>query len=308
MKDYFDLQLLMVSRKIKAMGINPVLGFLLGLIAFALLSEYIFHETEFAKYWIILACFSFQLQLSERGRMDFLRSTFGDKLKNKIRALENAIVCIPFVAVLLYKSLLFEALTLFICSLILSPFSFQSTLNLRIPTPFSKRPSEFTTGFRQTFFMFPIAYALAIIAMSVSNLNLGIFSMLLVFLTTLSYYLKPEGVYYVWIYIDTPKSFLKNKIIIATKNATLLAMPILIALLIFYPSDSNLILFLFFIGVLFLWIIILAKYAAFPREINLLEGAAIAFALSFPPFILAIIPYFYIKSIQNLKLILDDKN
>ena len=48
MKDYFDLQLVMTNPKIKEAGINPVLSYLLGLIVFVLLSEYIFHKTEFA--------------------------------------------------------------------------------------------------------------------------------------------------------------------------------------------------------------------------------------------------------------------
>ena len=308
MKDYFDLQLVMTNRKIKEAGINPLLGYLLGLIVFVLLSVYIFHKTEFAKYLVILACFSFQFKLSENSRTDFLLSTFGDKSKNKIRVLENLIVFIPFVSILAYKNLFFEAFILFLCSIILALFSFHFNLNFTIPTPFSKRPFEFTTGFRKTFFIFPIAYSLTIIAINVGNLNLGIFSMLLIFLTTLSYYSKPEGEYYVWVHSDTPKSFLKKKIIIATKNSILLTIPILIGLLIFYPIEFDLILLFLLIGTLFLWTIVLAKYSAFPEVINLPEGFIIAFALSFPPLMLVIIPYFYTKSINNLKLILNDKN
>ncbi len=272
MKDYFDLQLVMTNRKIKETGINPVLGYLLGLIAFVLLSEYIFHKTEFAKYLVFLACLSFQFKLSEKGRTDFLLSTFGDKSKNKIRVLENLIICIPFISILAYKNLFFEACILFLCSIILALFSFQSNLKFTIPTPFSKRPFEFSTGFRKTFFVFPIAYALTIIAVNVGNLNLGIFSMLLIFLTTLSYYSKPEGEYYVWVHADTPKSFLKKKIILATKNSVLLTIPILVGLLIFYLIEFELILLFLLIGTLFLWTMILAKYSAFPEGINLPEG------------------------------------
>jgi hypothetical protein len=126
MKDYFDLQLVMSNRKIKEAGINPVLGFLLGLIVFVILSEYIFYKTEFAKYLVILVCFSFQFKLSKNSRTDFLLSTFGDKSKNKIRVLENLIVCIPFVSILAYKNLFFEVFILILCSIILALFSFHS--------------------------------------------------------------------------------------------------------------------------------------------------------------------------------------
>ena len=308
MKDYFDLQLVMTNRKIEEAGLNPVLGCLLGLILFVVLSEYIFHKTEFAKYLIILVCFGFQFKLSENRRTDFLLSTFGNKSKNKIRVLENSIVCIPFVSVLLYKNLFLEAVILFICSITIALFSFRTSLNFTIPTPFSKNPFEFSTGFRNTFFIFPLAYALTIIAINVDNFNLGIFSMLLISITTLSYYSKPEEEYYVWVYAETTKSFLKKKIIIATKNYILLTIPILIGLLIFYPIKLDLIFLFLFIGVLFLWTIVLAKYSAFPDEINLSEGFIIAFTLLFPPLILVVIPYLYNKSIINLKFIFNDKN
>lgn len=306
MKDYFKLQLVMTNRKIIEAGITPVLGYLLGLTAFVLLSEYIFQKTEFAKYLVVLTCLSSQFKFSEKNRTDFLLSTFGNKIKNKIRVVENLIVCVPFVSILLYKSFIFEASILFLCSIVLALFSFQYNVNLTIPTPFSKRPFEFTAGFRKTFFIFPFAYALTVIAINVDNLNLGIFAFLLVFLTSLSYYFKPEQEYYVWVHAETPKVFLKNKVFNASKNATLIVIPILISLLIFYPSEFEVILLFFLIGLLFLWTIIIAKYSAYPEEMNLQEGIVIAFSLYFPPLLLAIIPFFYIKSINKLKIILND--
>ena len=264
MKDYFNLQLVMTKRKVKEAGLNPLLSCLLGLILFVALSEYIFHRTEFAKYLVILVCFSFQFKLSENRRTDFLLSIFGDKAKNKIRVLENLIICIPFVSILLYKNLFLEAVILFTCSITIALFSFRTSLNFTISTPFSKNPFEFSTGFRKTFFIYPLTYALTTIAINVDNFNLGIFSMLLISLTTLSYYSKPEEEYYVWIYADTTKSFLKKKIINATKNYIMLTIPILIGLLIFYPIKFDLILLFLLFGILFLWTIVLAKYSAFP--------------------------------------------
>ncbi|WP_437395387.1 ABC transporter permease [Flagellimonas lutimaris] len=306
MRDYFELQLVMTNRKIKEAGVNPALGYFLGLIAFVLLSEYIFHKTEFAKYLVILACLGFQLRLSEKSRTDFLLATFGDKSKMKIRVLENLIISFPFALILVYKSSFLEAIILLLCSITIALFSFHSNLNFTIPTPFSKNPFEFTTGFRKTFLIFPLTYALSVIAINVGNFNLGIFSMSLMFLITLSYYSKPEEEFYVWVHANTPKSFLMKKMMIATKNSTLLTIPISLGLLIFYPAEYNLILLFLFIGILFLWTMVLAKYSAFPSEINLPEGIIIAFALSFPPLILLIIPYFYTKSIKNLRLILND--
>lgn len=306
MKDYFELQYVLSNRKFKEAGLNPLLGYIFGLTAFVLLSEYIFYKTEFAKYLVILACLSFQFRLSENDRTDFLLSTYGDKLKNKIRVLENLIISTPFVFILVYKSLFPEAIILLLCSITVTLFSFHSNFNLTIPTPFSKNPFEFSVGFRKTFLLFPLTYVLTAISINVINFNLGVFSMLLMFLVTLSYYSKPEKEFYVWVHADTPKSFLMKKMIIATKNSTLLTIPISLGLLIFYPTEYNLILLFLFIGILFLWTMVLAKYSAYPSEISLPEGIIIAFALSFPPLILLVIPYFYTKSIKNLRRILND--
>jgi len=306
MKDYFELQYVLSNRKIKEAGLNPLLGYIFGLTAFVLLSEYIFYKTEFAKYLVILACLSFQFRLSEKDRTDFLLSTYGDKLKNKIRVLENLIISTPFVFILVCKSLFPEAIILLLCSITVTLFSFHSNFNLTIPTPFSKNPFEFSVGFRKTFLLFPLTYVLTAISINVINFNLGVFSMLLMFLVTLSYYSKPEKEFYVWVHADTPKSFLMKKMIIATKNSTLLTIPISLGLLIFYPTEYNLILLFLFIGILFLWTMVLAKYSAYPSEISLPEGIIIAFALSFPPLILLVIPYFYTKSIKNLRRILND--
>ena len=49
-------------------------------------------------------------------------------------------------------------------------------------------------------------------------------------------------------------------------------------------------------------LMILAKYSTFPSEINLPEGIKIAFAISFPPLILLIIPYFLHKIYTESKI------
>lgn len=306
MKEYFTLLLEMTNRKIKEAGLNPVLAYLLGIITFCLLLEFIFYKTEYAKYLTIFICLIFQLSFAEKNRTDFLLTTFGDKTKNKIRIIENLMLCFPFVLFLLFKNCFLESIILLILSVISALSSHRSDLSFTIPTPFSKRPFEFSTGFRKTIFIILFAYALTIIAISVDNFNLGIFSFLLIFLVSLTYYGQLEQMFYVWIHAESPKVFLKNKILNASKNASLLVLPILISLLLFYPSQYLLILLFFLLGHLFLWTIILAKYSEYPSEMNILGAIMISSCLAFPPMLLAIIPFFYTKSIQKLNIILND--
>jgi hypothetical protein len=308
MKHYFYLQVIMTNRKMRDAGLNPVLGYFLALIVLVFLPEFIYKKEEWGKYLLILICLGLQFQLLEKNRNEFLLSTFGVNQKIKIRILENLVFCLPFVLFLASKNQFLEAIILFLCSIGLAFASFQADFTLTIPTPFSKRPFEFSTGFRKTFFLFLIAYALTVIAIHVDNLNLGLFALFMVFLTSLTYYLKPEPPYYVWIHAESPRRFLVNKLRRASINAAFLAAPIFISLWIVYPADLKLILGSFLVGLLFLVTVILAKYAAYPAEMNLISALLLFMNLYFPPLFLAIIPFFYIQSIQKLTLLLNDRH
>jgi hypothetical protein len=308
MKDYFYLQYQMTQRRLLDAGIHPLIGYLLSLVAFVLVSEYIFHKSEFAKYLVVLICISLQLKLSEKNRADFLLTTFGEQKSKLIRIVENLVLSVPFVVILIYNKAFPECIFITATAFINAAFSFHTNLYFSLPTPFSKSPFEFPVGFRNTFFIFPIAYTLTVIAINVDNLNLGIFSMILIFLTSMSFYSKSEHEYYVWIYADVPKSFLKKKLWIATKSASLLVAPVLIILLIYYPMDFKVIGIFFLLGLMFLWTIILGKYATFPRDMNMPEGLIMALSIYFPPLLLIVIPFFYNKSINKLNVLLYDKN
>ena len=304
MKEYFLLQYKMSNRKLVELGINPLLAYVLGVAGFILISEYLYLKTEFANYAIILTALSILAKTSEISRTGFLLMVFGDKKSRIIRITENLILCLPFSILLIYHSDFLESILLITGSAFLASFSFNTNFNYSLPTPFYKRPFEFTVGFRNTFYIFPVAYVLTIIAISVNNLNLGIFAMLLVFLISFSYYLKPENEYFVWIYSTSPTKFLVDKLLTATRYSAFLALPISVALCAFYPVEIYNILMFVLIGFTFLWTIILAKYSAYPNEINLPEGILIAVCIYFPPLLVFLMPYFYIKSIRKLNALL----
>jgi len=55
------------------------------------------------------------------------------------------------------------------------------------------------------------------------------------------------------------------------------------------------------IGITLIPFIISLKYAVFPRKINATEATVIALCLVFYPLIVAVVPYYYFKAINNLK-------
>jgi membrane protein YdbS with pleckstrin-like domain len=193
---------------------------------------------------------------------------------------------------------------LFVLTTILALVNFRTTLNFTLWTPFSQRPFEFTTGFRNTFYLFFVAYALTVIAVSVNNFNLGVFAMLLVFATTLSYYTKPENEYYVWTYNVNAKEFLFSKIKTAIFFSTSLVLPIAIVIAIFYPQNIGILLLFFLVGWTFLISVIVSKYSAYPDEMNITQGILLALCIWLPPILVVLIPYLFKKSENRLSNLL----
>ena len=294
----------MTNRRFKDTGFEPLLAYIILTFGFLGLSIYLFNKTEFAVYVYLLFALTLIGKLSETRRTEFLKICFGDTQLKKIRITENLICSIPFFVFLLYKQLFLFAGLLLALTTILALVNFRTTLNVTIWTPFSKQSFEFTTGFRNTFYLFFAAYALTFIAISVNNFNLGVFAMLLVFATTLSYYSKPENEYYVWTYNLNPKQFLFSKIITAILFSSLLALPIALVLSILFYQSIGLISLFFLVGWTFLTAIIVTKYSAYPDEMNIPQGILLAFCLWFPPILLVVIPYLFRKSENQLSSLL----
>jgi hypothetical protein len=286
-KDYFQLQFTMTNRKFTEFGVHPALGYLLVVAGFGLFIAYVFSRTVYAPYVVVLAAASVLLGRMDKNRSEFLTMLYGDQQSRRVQLLENLLLALPFAVVLVGSRSLVEAVTV-------------------LPTPFAKIPFEFPMGFRKTFLAFPALYTLAGIAIVADNPYLGGFAVLLVYVVCLTYYALPEPVYWVWMHSLSPGAFLQRKLKTASVYATLLAMPPLLLLGAIYPQQAGALLLFALAGLAFLWTIVLAKYAVYPGEMNVAQSILIALSISFPPLLLALIPFFYVKSIHNLKHILHD--
>lgn len=300
MHQYFLLQYTLLSRKLRDAGIHPWLGFGIGLVAFGGFAAFIFYKTIYAAPILTLMAVAMIGKLSEIRRNEFLKTAFGPIMLKKIRMTENTILAIPFCTVLMIYGQFYWTAGLLVAAVAMALMSARMEYSLTVPTPFSKKPFEFIIGFRQTYALIVCAYILTSIAISVDNFNLGEFAVLLVFAISLNYYTKPEGEYFVWVHHHSPRGFLLDKIRTAMYQSALLVSPIVIALCIAYPGYIWIMLLLMVIGWAFLLFVITAKYAAYPGELHLHHAILFALAISFPPLLLALIPYFFIKSERRL--------
>ena len=293
----------MIIRKLSD-GSHPVIAYFILLLLFLVftgLSIFLFYKTAFAPYIYVLVSTCFISKLSEIKRNDFLQICFGNEQYRKIRIWENLIIALPFIPFLIYKQQFYPVILLIVLSVGMALFNFKTTYRMIIPTPFYKKPFEFTVGFRNTFFLFFIAYGLTLLAITVDNFNLGVFSLMLIFLTVLSYYLKPENEYFVWSYSLTSVKFLIEKIKTAFLFSLCLCLPTLCALSIFYVEHLGVLLLFTLLGYLYLTTMILAKYAAYPNEIDLVQAILLSLTIVLPPMLIAIIPFFAVQSVNKLK-------
>jgi len=305
MLEYFQLQYRMTNRHLTEFGLPPALVYLLSGLAFVGLSQYLFSKTEYAEWIYLFIALSVVSKLSKKRRSDFLKMCFPKISFYLIRLIENGIVLLPFIAFLSYQASIIPVILSIIIGIALALIDLNNTFNHSIPTPFYKRPFEFIVGFRSSFFLFVLAYALCIIAISVNNFNLGIFSLLLVFLLSSSYYSNPENEYFVWSYNLNSTQFLLEKIKTAMLYSSLMSIPILVLLGVFYLDQIDILLIFLFLGYTFLITIILAKYAAYPATMNLPQVVLIGICVYFPPLLIGVIPFFYIKSIKHLNELLE---
>lgn len=306
MKEYFKLHYKMLNRKMEEAGFHPVLGYVIAIIGFYGISGYLFSKAEFAEYFYGLISISFISKLSENRRNSFLKNVFSINQYKKLRIIENLLIACPFLIFLLYFQSIWVILILIFASVIMSFFDFKTNFNYTIPTPFSLKPFEFPIGFRKTFYFFPFAYFLTYQSILSENFNLGVFSMLIIVVVILSYYSKPEKDFFVWSFNLSSKNFLMNKIMIGLLYSTLLSLPVIISLIIFFPNNTLILMGFLLLSYFYIIAIILAKYSAYPNEMSLPEGILIAFSIMFPPILLGVIPLFYSKSVNKLNLILED--
>ena len=279
MKKYFILQFKMLNRQLTEWGIEPVIGYVVGLFSFITISMKLFEKTHFAEYIYIVLALILVMKLYQINRNDFLKLCYSKTEYIKIRIVENLIASILFIIFLLFHEKYLCSLLLFISVCLVSLVDLKNKSSFTLPTPFYKYPYEFTIGFRSNFFIYIFAYFLTFMSISVNNFNLGIFSLILTLLSCLNYYTNSEDEFYVWVFSMTPKEFIRYKLRNIIQYSTFLCFPIIISLCLFFYTKIDIIIGFLFLGYLFIFTTMLAKYSAFPEKLNIRFGIVLALTI-----------------------------
>lgn len=297
---YLKLQKNLIHRAVVASGINAGAVYLLSAVLFFGGSAIVYEKTNHANWLVFLTAISSVTHLSTKRRTDFLKLTFGDARAKWVRIIENSILSIPFVVVLLIHG---EWLFAIACILTLAALSLLQNRSINswvLPTPFSKKPFEFSTGFRRSFILLIAVYVLVTIAIINAYFTFSAAALILIFLIMMSYYNVPEAEYIVWSHALNARAFLWMKLRLAAFASFVLVLPITIAIIFSFPSEWKWIVIFVLLGYAYLFTLVVAKYSSYPQELNISQGILIAISLTFPPFLLLLFPYFFKRSTQQL--------
>lgn len=239
--------------------------------------------------------------LSSRERNDFLAITFHRPVYRKIRLVENGIIALPFVLLLFVKGDWALALVQCLLGGALSFLRMNSSPAYTLPTPFGAYPFEAAIGFRRLWWLIVGAVFLLVMGVRADNMELAIFSYGGLMLAYLMFYQDPEPSFYVWVYADDPRGFLKRKLMIALSYQVLTGLPFLMVIYYFFPSVGWRLLIVPVIAALNLVLIIFMKYSNFPHRLNITHSFALMGGLFLWPLLLLLLPYYYQRAIPLLE-------
>ena len=305
MRYYFLLQYRILQRRIIDFGLPPIVGMLLAVLLFIVLSALLFDKTDYAAWIYAIIGLGLIARLGDRHRTELLRITFSKKQFYVVRAIENGLLALTFLPGLLIDQQYLIAPGFLLAGLGLIWWRPGTGWNITLPTPFGRRPFEMIIGFRKMWLLYGLMYFITFKAIQVDNFNLGVFALAGIFLLSLAHFTKPEPVFYVWNFACKPSQFLMDKIKVAVSQVSLLSLPVLISLCFFYPAEWYFMIAILLIGNLLLITMILGKYSAFPGEMSLPQALLFSLGLGLPPLLLLIIPLFYRRALKRLNLILE---
>lgn len=301
MRYYFLLRIKTVKRSLKEWGLPFWLFIIFLPVLFFFLYITIRQNPNYAPFAVCYFGFSILFSSVNRNRIHFLKTLFSAEQYLKIKLVEQSIVFSPLWILCILNGLYWTSLLLallFILSFFWQGIEF---FNRSTPTPFVRHPFEFIVAFRKMWFLYLLLYFIAIIGIWVSNSTLSLVMLALIYLTSMQAYdeIEPEEI--LWNYTIGIRKFLFHKIKRGIWQITLLTSPLWIALSVFFWDQSHWITLIWASANLLLILLVLMKYAIYPRRINIIDSIVIT-SVAVLPFI---IPFFYLyyyrKAYDNLK-------
>jgi len=283
------------------LGLPPIVGVFLFALLGGALCLFARSFPQYAPFLIGYVGIGMLYGFSSPGRVDFLKNIYNRRRYLAIRSVENLICIFPLALISVFHAMWLLAVLLVAFGFVFAVVSVKRLEAKKIPTPFSISAFEFVVFFRRFWWLFAILYMLAGIAAYYGNGNLLLVSMGMAMFIALGAYGIIEDEHYIWNMRATPVGFIKHKIRLGGLQMGILAMPfILSSAFLGVPAMVSSAIG-WASGVLSLVLVVLMKYAAYPRKVGLMEAFGFMLMILLPFLLVASYPYYYKKSTHNLK-------
>ncbi len=300
MKYYFYLQYVRLCRWLESVGIQPQIGMLLIAIFFIIGSQLFFDKYSWSSWVYVLLALIFTFRNLKGESMLQMIKVLDEKSYKKLKWINQFILLLPFLMMLCWNAYYMQAGLLLLLVVLTTLFDLQQSFVPHFVTPFRKIPFENIVGFRQNIVLIAILYFVLMRSLQVGNFNLALGIQAGIFLVHAMFYIKPEHPYFVWSYNMDGHNFIMHKIKYAILGASIEVAPVILLNMVFFSKMILWIVLVYFIGILFLLTVVLAKYSSYPNEMNLPQAILISLCIGFPPLILICIPLFYKQSQKRL--------
>lgn len=301
MKYYFQLQYQIFRRQIEDTGLPFVIGLFLLILLYVALYFITIQYPQYAPLVLVYASIALLYKLTNPNRVDFLKNIFTKQRFLTIRLAENTTCVLPFILIPIYEKEWWLAAFLVVLSLIFTIISIRRIEIRNLPTPFRSSAFEFIIFFRRLWLLLIICYTLACISIYYDNINLPIVLSGVVILMVLGAYDIIEDEYIIWNNARSASSFIKNKIHVGSLQLSILIAPFMLLMILFGTSLFFWIVLCWISGLLLLILVILMKYAAYPRSVGITEAIGCMVIVMMPLLLVAAYPYYYKKAVRNLK-------
>lgn len=295
---HFELLLTRLKRWFDYIGIHPIVGAVIVSLLFIVGAQLLFYRTSYAPYLLVALGMSIILKLSDTRRNEMMHLLYGKAKSSQIRAYENLIVASPFVLYLLYEAQWSMALVMLVFSVVSALIRFKQGISWAIPTPYRRLVYEYTIGFRKNLWLIILFYFVFGQSIAVQNFNLSMVCLIALSLLGMSFLMKVEPHYYIWIYTKSVRSFLLHKLRISLIAVSILILPVLAIMLYTYTDQWLLILIAYLVGLGYQVFGILTKYSSYPQELSLLKAIVFVISLLCPP-LMAILSIIYYRQAQH---------
>jgi len=271
------------------------------IVGFILISIYCLQDLQYGAYIYASLSILIASRLSQKERQEFLRHIFSIKNFYKVRLIENVALALPFMVMLSiyhhYIIMICVAFVVFFMAFV----QMKSWKGRPLPLPPFIRSFEFIEGIRKTIVGIVLLNILVLIGVNVENINLALFGIIAQFILFYTYYFNVESEIIVWQHKESPHIFLLRKLLYFIKYSTIIVALSSFIISIFFPEKIGVLLSIIGLAYVYAFFVISCKYSTFPHGWQLSQMIVLGISLWFPPLLILVIPYAYLKAHQRLK-------